>query len=119
MSTFKHPDFAERLKSAADAKKTALQKFRERPTASDPEFAERHAARGAVRVARDGRAAERKSARAAEVIARETARQSAIKTEAAAHEADIRERAAHELAVKADQKAGRDARYAARKAKRR
>ena len=119
MSFFKQPDFAERMKAASNAKKTALEKFRDRPTANDPAFAERQAAKGAVRVARDARTAKRKSARAAEKVAQEAARQLSMEAEAAAYEADAQEQAARELALKAEQKVGRDARYAARKARKR
>jgi hypothetical protein len=119
VSGFKHPGFAERLKAAANAKKMALERYQRRSTADDPEFAERQAAKAAARVARDARAAALKSARAAQKLAQEAALQSSIEAEAAAHEAVIREQAARELDLKAEQKAGRDARYAARKARQR
>jgi hypothetical protein len=81
------------------------------------EFAERQTARAAARVARDARAAALKS-RPRGTKAR-SGSSSTIEAEAAAHEAVIREQAARELDLKAEQKAGRDARYAARKARQR
>ncbi len=108
MSAFKDPGFAERRTTAATAKRAALQNFREASPANDPEFAGRQAAKAVARASLDARAVERKSARAAQVEIEKTAR-----------EAEIQEQAARELASKAEQKASRDARYAARKARKR
>ena len=119
MKNFKHPDFAERTKAAAEAKKMALDRFRERSPANDPEFAKRQTSKAAARVSRDARAAEHKSARASQERAEKAAHEASIKAEAAAYEASIREKAARELELKGEQKAARDARYSARKARQR
>ena len=118
---FKDPDFQQRQTSAATAKKTMMEKFR--AASEDPGVAERQAARLATNEARQERIAKReaaKQARAAETAA-EAARaaERALETELeaerlkAAMEADEAER---EFLLAAEQKAARDARYAARKA---
>lgn len=118
---FKDPDFQQRQTSAATAKKTMMEKFR--AASEDPGVAERQAARLAANEARQERIARReaaKQARAAEQAA-EAARAAERAAEAereterlkAAMEADEAER---EFLLAAEQKAARDARYAARKA---
>ena len=110
MSRFKETSLVDRQGAAATAKKAALEKHR--AMASDPELAQRQAARQAASVARYARAAERKAARlasearaaaekAAEEAAREEARQAALRAEAAAREAEAVEKAARDLALEA------------------
>jgi hypothetical protein len=106
---FKVPDFTERAELARKAKERALEKLRSRP-APDPAQLE------AQRLA-----AETKEAAAAE---KRAARQQAMAEAKAAKEAERAEReAAAAAAAKPltpeEQKAIRDARYAARKARRR
>lgn len=113
MSSFKNPGFADRLGAAANAKKALLEKFREQPGADDPAVAERQAARQAAAIAREARAAERKAAREAQKAA-EIAEQAAREANEAREAA---ERAEREVALEAERKAARDARYAARKAR--
>jgi len=115
MHAYKNDHFTQRLNTAANAKQAMLERFRARPAADDPAVLERQAARKAVAVAREARIAERKAAREAETV-RLAAEQAARAAEQAAHEA---EEAARALALAAKQKAARDARYAARKARRR
>jgi hypothetical protein len=121
LSSFKDPDFQTRQSSAATAKKAMMEKFRAK--AEDPGLTERLAQRQAVNEAREARAAEREAAkkqREAEQAAEKTraaeaaaeAEREAEKLKAAA-EADEAER---EILLAAEQKATRDARYAARKA---
>jgi hypothetical protein len=115
MTGFKQPDFLERQEAAARAKKAALDKFRAK--AADPTLAERLTARTAS-------AAERKAikstrdAEKAEKKARDAERaQQAERDAALAAERAKAERAQRELALQAEQKAARDARYAARKSR--
>ncbi len=113
MAWFREPDFKERQKMAAAAKKAALEKFR--ANAGDPATAERAQSRAteatdraAAKKVRDIEKAEKK-ARDAE-LALQAKREAAVEAERAATE-----KAEHELAKQAEQKAARDARYAARK----
>lgn len=117
MKTHTKTTFGERLSTAAEAKKALLDKFRARPAADDPEVVARKEARRAVSDAREARAAQRKSDRA-EREAREAAERTA--RELAAQEQQTREAAEtaeREAALEIDRKAQRDARYAARKAR--
>jgi hypothetical protein len=120
----KEPDFAERLQTAAKAKKAQLEKMRATALTNQAQSAERRAAQIELADARTIRTAERKranrvaaerrdaqraaeKARQAQVIAEQTARRDAERLAKA--EADA--------ALKKEQKAARDARYAARKAR--
>ncbi len=111
MSGFKQPDFADRQKAAAQAKQDLLNKFRAQPGPDDPEVAKRRAEREVA-------AANREQAK----IARDAAKAEAKQREAEAKEAeaariarDKEEEAARQVAAEVEQKAKRDARYAARK----
>src|ERR1700739_803152 len=111
MSGFKEPGFTDRQKAAQQAKRDLLNKFRSRPGPDDPEVAKRRAEREAiaanraqVRMAREAAEAERKR-REEEAAIAEAARLAREKEEEAARQAEI----------DAEQKAKRDARYAARK----
>jgi len=113
MAGFRNPDFTERQEAAAKAKKAALEKFRAK--AADPTLAERLTARTvsaadrkAIKDAREAEKAEQKAREA------ERAAQAARDAAAAAERAKI-ENADREVALQAEQKAARDARYAARK----
>lgn len=118
MSSYKDPDHQQRQSTAAAAKKATLEKFR--AASNDPAVADRHTTRGAVNEARLVRKAEREAAkvvreaelgRAAELVLQ--AQREAEKVEALI-EAQNTERQA---LLKVEQKAARDARYAARKAR--
>jgi hypothetical protein len=123
MPNLKHPsstkpvhtriDFDDRLSAAAAAKRASLERFRSRPGAGDPAWIEHQAALKAIADARNARAAERKAAKEAEAarVAAELAARR-IQEQIAAAEANAR---ATEL--EAERKALRDARYAARKAR--
>jgi hypothetical protein len=117
----KEPSFAERLQTAAKAKEAQLEKLRAKAQANAAQSGERHAALMKIEEARNARIAERKSANriAAERKAEERAAEKAREAQAAA-EALARKEA--ELQAKAmlekEQKAARDAKYAARKARR-
>ena len=126
MREFKEPSLADRREMAAKARQAALEKARAKSASNAPGFAERQAARRAVSEARDVRAVERKAAKAAaaerdaqqrktEQAERAAAAEAAKKAEAAA----AIEAAARAAAAKIESKAARDARYAARKLRKR
>ena len=119
MSRFRDPDSKDRQSNAAAAKKAMLEKFW--TAAGDPAIAERRAALEAERVIRPG--AERDAAKIkhdadrAEQVARAAEFVANAKREAEEAEAlAAAEMAVREAALKAEQKAARDIRYAARKA---
>lgn len=101
MTSFRDPSFEERVGRAAEAKKKALEHLRSRPPVDPALLAERKAA-----------SARREAANADKAAAREAAKQAAI--DAAAAEAAA-EAALPAPPTEAERKAGRDARYAARK----
>jgi hypothetical protein len=117
MKGFKEKSFSDRLSAAAAARQAALERFRSRPSADDPEVVKRREEREAIARAREQRAAERQAAREAE--ARERAERDAV--EKAEREARERREAVEKLirdaAEAAERKKQRDARYAARKAR--
>ena len=101
--SFKDPSFQDRLGSAAKAKKKALEQLRSRPPVDEQVVAERQAKR------------QEREARDAEKAAAKRAAQQAVKDSAA-------QEAASKAAVPppptdAELKAARDAKYAARKAR--
>jgi hypothetical protein len=117
LTAYKDKGFSERLSTAADARRVMLERFRTKPGPDDPAVIERRAARQAISAAREARVAARQAALEAEA-ARQAAREveAALEAEAARQAA---EQADHDAGVEAaDRKAARDARYAARKARR-
>ena len=114
MSGFKGNKFTDRAEAAAAAKKAMLEKFRAKPAPDDPAVL-------AIADAREVRAAERKLLRDAEdarKAAEDEARQAELAAQAAAELQRKAEQAARDEEIKAQRKAERDARYAARKARR-
>lgn len=114
MVTHKDSNFNERRNAAANAKQAAAARFRAQPGPSDPAVVERQAALQAVSDARETRNAERKAAREADA-ARQITEETARVAEQVARDA---EDAGRKVALEAGHKAARDARYAARKARR-
>lgn len=113
MKGFKEKGFAERRETAAKAKQDILKKFEERSSADDPALLERRAARIATAEARKVREAKREEEKAAQkllLIAQEA--EAAAEAEKAAVL-----KAEREVELEKEQKAIRDARYAARKAR--
>lgn len=111
MSGFREPGFADRQKAARDSKLKILKKFHARPGPDDPAALQRQAAR-------EAHAADRAKAKAARdaVKAQQKARESELAALAVEQLArDKAEAAAKEIALEAQRKAARDARYAARK----
>ena len=102
MSSFKHPSFQDRAGQAAAAKEKALERFRARPEPDQEKLNQRKLAAERRQAAREEKAAAKKAA--AEAAAQ-------AKAEAAA-------KAAKPVPTEAERKAARDARYAARKARR-
>jgi len=118
----KEPELAERLKTASEAKLALLEKMRTNATANAAQIAQRHAAQAEIDKAREIRTADRKAvARAAsqqkqaEIAAKAAARAKAIADEKARIEAELAAKLAAEEALKKEQKALRDAKYASRK----
>ncbi len=108
MKPSKFASFADRQAASAEAKKALVAKFKAKPHVADPQFEERRLLRELeLEELRARRAAERQAKR--EETARKEAEQQAL-------EAEIAE--AMELEQRAKQKAARDARYAARKQRR-
>ena len=110
----------ERRNASMAAKQALLEKFKAAPTMTDPTVRERLAERQAIAEARAERMAERQRekeaerARMAEIRAAEAEARRAAEEEAARRAAEM---AAREEQIRADKKAARDARYAARKAR--
>ncbi|HWE15571.1 MAG TPA: DUF6481 family protein [Hyphomicrobiaceae bacterium] len=117
MKGFKEKTFADRLQEAATARKVALERFRARPAADDPEVVKRREERMAIAAAREAREAERRAAKEAEAVVR-AEREAIEKTEREARERkEAVEKLIRDAAEAAERKAARDARYAARKAR--
>ena len=106
MVAYKAPDFNERAAAARAAKEAALAKLRNKPALDPAIVAERQAARAAKEAAE----AEKRRARQAAVQEEKAARAAAAQEAAAAAQA-----AAPVKLSEAELKAARDARYAARK----
>ena len=115
MSQFKKDPLTDRLKDAANARKGAVDRFRSRPAADDPEVVAKQAARQAVSQAREARIAERDALRRVSEAEREAVAEQARAADEMARQAS--ETIAREAADNAERKIVRDARYAARKAK--
>ena len=102
MTSFKSPSFQDRVGQAANAKEKALEQLRLRPEPDEKKLAERKAA------------GERRQAAQAE---KSVAKKAAIEAAARA-KAEAAAKAAAPVPTEAERKAARDARYAARKARR-
>ena len=111
MSGFKEPGFADRQKAAQLARQEILNKFRTRPGPEDPAIK----ARAEERAATAERRAKAKEAREAEKAEQKLREQEAAAAEAARIAKEQEEETERLAALELDQKAKRDARYAARK----
>jgi hypothetical protein len=116
MKGFQGDRFDQRIRSAAEARKANVERFRARPGADDPEVMARAAERREIAAARQARAARKAEERRIEreQAAAEVARQQAAEEAARQAQAELDAIAAAER--EAEKKAARDARYAARKA---
>jgi len=122
LPAFKHADFNDRATAAAKAKQALIEKFRARPGPDDPSVQAKIAERLAIAEAREKRDQERKlvkEAEAARKAAEELERLAEAARKAAEKTAEEKARKLDLLAIEAERKAARDARYAARKARRR
>src|SRR5512141_2625798 len=121
-NTYKNDSFNNRLTSAAAAKTALLERFRARPGPDDPAVIARRQAQAEIEAAREIRIAERKKAKEAEAI-RLAAEKAALAEAEKAKDVELQARKAEEAARAAERaaeaKAARDARYAARRARRR
>jgi hypothetical protein len=121
-NAYKNDDFNNRLSSAANAKSALLERFRARPGPDDPAVIARRAAQAEIEAAREVRMAERKAAKEAEAI-RLAAEHAALLEEQKAKDVELQARLAADAARAeeraAEAKAARDARYAARRARKR
>jgi hypothetical protein len=113
MSGFKEPSFADRQKAAQEARKNILNKFRTQPGPDDPAVKARQAQREALAAERAKAALAREAAKAERKRLEEEAAAAAVAQLLREKEEEI----ARQAALEADQKAARDARYAARKKK--
>ena len=107
MSGFKEPSFADRQKAAQEARQNILDKFRSQPGPDDPAVKQRQAEREAVAV-------DRAKAKVAEQKRRDQESAAAAAAQIAREKEEAAER---EAALEVERKAARDARYAARKKK--
>lgn len=131
MAIYREKNFSERLGASNEAKRALLEKFKTRPAADDPAILAKQAERKTILEAREKREAEKARLKqerlAREAVEREERHkldeEARLKAEAEAAElarardAEEAERVAGLLALEAEQKAKRDARYAARKAR--
>jgi hypothetical protein len=116
--------FADRLNVAAKAKQALLERARAKDPTKDPAFAARQAERVAAAAAREARIAQQEEERKAAAIreaeekaAAEVARIEAERLEAERLKTEELAEADRLVALAAEQKVQRDARYAARKAR--
>ena len=118
MNETQRTDFAERLKTAADARSALLAKLRPKPTVTAAQTPDRSALRAAeleqVRAARRQAKAEKQQAAA---DAQQAVQQADEAAAAALLDAKRGERKERKALTKAEQKTKRDLRYAARKAR--
>jgi hypothetical protein len=117
MSGLKDKGFGDRLSAAKDARQAMAKKFLTRPAINDPEVVARREERAKLAAERDARLKERKEERAAEKARIAAESEAKIKAEAD-EKAALEERAILDEATREQEaKAARDARYAARKAR--
>ena len=120
MKDLNHVGFAERLKTGAKAKAEQLERARAKARASEAGAGERDDARRVRAAERDERATA-KAAAAAELkswrIAEEASRVVAEKEAAAVRQRELDDAVARDKSLQSKNKAARDARYAARKAR--
>lgn len=117
MSVFKGNNVSDRLQAQAAAKRAMLEKFQARPKLDDPEVQARMAEQVARAKARDERIAEKRAQKEAERLAAEAEAKRLEEERIAAEKEARRIEGEQALALLAEQKAARDARYAARKAR--
>lgn len=123
MGSFKDPSFQDRVGSAAEAKKKALELLRSKPPVDEAVAAAKREARLAKEAAEAEKRAAKKAAKEqqeadkieAKRAAEQAAAEQAAAEQAAAEEEAARARPAKSKLTEEERKAARDARYAARK----
>jgi len=118
---FKGDKFADRAAAAAAAKRALVDSFKAKPAPDDPAVLARQAERKAIADARELRAIERKKQKEIDDLRRQAEDVAKIEAERLRAEEEatrVTEAAARDEAIKAQRKAERDAKYAARKARR-
>ncbi len=118
MAAFKGSTFKDRAEAAALAKKTLLEAFKARTPVDDPGLQARQAARRAVMEAREKRSAERAKQKAEDEARLKIETEARLKAEAEEAARKAIEAAERDEAIRNERKAARDAKYAARKARR-
>ena len=116
MPAFKD-NFSDRMEKAAAARRAMLEKHKAQPKPDDPEVQERIAQQVALAKAREERIAAKKIQKETERLAREAEAKRLEEERIAAEKEARRAEGERALAMLAEQKAARDARYAARKAR--
>ena len=111
MRAFNDKNLTDRLQTSKQAKQALLQKFKARPGPDDPAVRARQAKRQEISAAREARALEKEAAKQRAQQERAELKALAQAEQEAARERELQEHIARE----AEQKAVRDARYAARK----
>jgi hypothetical protein len=114
MPAFKD-DFANRMQNAAAARRAMVDKFKLQPKPDDPAVQERIAQQVATARAREERIVAKKAQKEAERIAAEVDAKRREEERIASEKEARRLEGERALAMLAEQKAARDARYAARK----
>jgi len=118
MTELHNTGFADRLKTASEAKKALLAKFQPKPTVVDPLASERAAMRAAeLNQLRQDHATAKAAAKQVIADAKEAIRQAEADAVAADLDAKRGVRKERKALSKTEAKAKRDARYAARKAR--
>ncbi|GJD32848.1 hypothetical protein PMNALOAF_4128 [Methylobacterium adhaesivum] len=117
MSQFNQNSMTDRLKAATEAREAALARFRDRPAADDPAVLARKAERERIVREREARTRARDEARLAAEAQRRAEEERERERLAAEAIRAAEEKVEQAAAARLEQKALRDARYAARKAK--
>jgi Family of unknown function (DUF6481) len=113
MSSNFNPSLTDRQAAAAAAKKAMLEKFKPKPTVSDPNFVDRETRKAAEREAlRAQRATEKEAARRAAAERAEAARKAQLAADLAAAEAKRLERKERKALTKAEQRERKEERMA-------
>ena len=116
MRDIKTATLAERMKASAEAKKALLAKFKPKPAAPDPAFAERATRKAAeIEAVRQARAEAKEAVRRARVEQEEAAQQKIVLSELSELETIRAARKERKAAMKAEARAKREARSAIRR----
>lgn len=111
--------FNDRLTASENARRAMRERFIAKAQADDPAAAERRALRAEVAVAREQRRLEREARAASEKLQKAEAAALAAAEQELRTTREAEQRAEQQRDLLAQQKASRDARYAARKARKR